>query len=580
MALMIAGLEQTAGAQFACTAGWYLLDFCQESLGTEAVLTGFDQDTAGYHVERYTTNSSRIHYAIFRGASFPQEAGSSPIDEGLKNAAFWNDCLLVSFDPGNRQWQVLCNRAASIPAFWLSRNGRTLVSNNMSWLGGMSGPVDRIAFAETLLWDVPLRERTFREKIRQLPAGYSLVISDRGATVRGSCLLNIRPGGAVDSTASYDDLARRAALLTSRAVERAVAPDRRLVLPISGGLDSRAILGGLPRGAVDRCIALSFGQPGALELSIGKTIADLRGAAWKGYELTDGHYTSVLASTMRDGCGMTPLQHLHLFSALSHFALMPSQLLIGFMGDPITGADAGERSGAADGAHAATAMFRKAGLTILTATHWFGRETVDAMVSDLEWLFRDATSLNPLEAFYEYYFIVERQSKLITHIFNYLHWRGHSLGFPFMDGDWARFYLSLPPLWRANRCLSKRALIWQSPDLAQIVSTADFAPVTAPPILRALLKYASRTWSRATTLSQRASGYRYSLPNPFATEQQGVVLRRALKPRLDAAVKDLLDAGVLSDVLADKLRNGSSLTKPWMGFRAITAADCLEERTT
>jgi hypothetical protein len=329
------------------------------------------------------------------------------------------------------------------------------------------------------------------------------------------------------------------------------------------------------------CNTVSFGHPGAFELAFGRAVARQCGASWRKYELDSAHYTaSQLPKLVRAGCGMTPLQHLHLSSALRQFPQGQSQVLIGYMGDPVAGADAEEKCNAVNADGAVAAMFAKAGITQHAAAELFGRHTVECIVDDLQRMFRDAISENPAEAFLEYYFIVERQSKLVTHIFNHLHWSGHGLGFPFMDGEWARFFLALPPALRANRSLFQKSLCAQRPDLARIPSTAGFAPFTASAPYRRCADLAAKYWNRACTASQRISGYRFSLPNPFATELQGAILRGPLHHQLLQSVEKLRTADLLSAPLADFLISQKSLHRPWIGFRAISTAHCLEEETT
>ena len=561
--------------RFECRNGWYRLAIHCESRRLPELS---DLDWDGYRIVRFQTAPSRLHFAIFRGASFSEEVGESPTEEALERGVYWNDCLLISYDRTNGNCQILSNRAASIPVFWTSDEGQTLVSNNMAWLGGRGGPVDRVAFAETLLWDVPLGERTFRKNIRQLPAGYRLLISSSGVRTQKAFALNIRPSSAGSSAVAPEEFARQGAALNSRAVQRAVSRNSSLILPISGGLDSRCILGSLTPLMRNCCRTVSFGQPGALEIQYGRSVAERCGVPWRSYALNADHYTGAdLQETIRAGCGMTPLQHLHLSSALRQLPRGPSQVPIGFMGDPIAGADSLEKSDTVNADGAVAIMFRKAGLTAKAAAGLFGRETADEIANDIARIYRDATAANPIEAFLEYYFIVERQSKLVTHIFNHLQWSGHGLGFPFMDGEWARFFLSLPPELRAGRTLFKRSLALQRPDLAGIPSTADFATLDAAPLFQQGARFAARNWNRICTLSQRMSGYRYSLPNPFATELQGVVLRGPLKDQLARSIGQLCESGLISDALAVYLKAERTYQHPWTGMRAISAALCLEE---
>ena len=571
MAFVIPPLDKRqCGQRFECCRGWYRLSFCEGTLYDEPVFSGFDPNTAGYSLSRYSTSRELSHYTLFRGSSFPEEAGVSPSVIDIERAAFWNDSLLVSFDSNRGEWRILCNRAASIPVFWKTLKGCTVVSNSMSALGEHTEKPDRIAFAESLIWDLPLRARTLQEGISQLQAGYKLVITADGAKAQKSHLLEF---GSGRTTMHPVDLVRKAADLNIRAVELAIRPSERLIVPISGGLDSRCILGAIPPNALHRCSAVSFGQQYSLEMPIGRVVARACGVPWTRYILNANHYTRDFTEAIYEGYGLLPLQHLHLYSALLQCAFEPSQVLTGFMGDPVAGADAHHTSDILNKDQAVKAMLLKAGLTIERVEELFGSETVAGIVNDIEWLFEDVTSHNSSSSFWEYYFIVERQSKLITHIFNTLNFAGHILGFPFMDGEWARFYLSLPPKFRVKRYLFRNVLKLQRPDLARIMSTDNFASITASPFLQEYSRHTSVWLNRICTLSQRITGYRYSLPNPFATELQGVILRGTMKERLAIAVDELFAYGLLSDSLSKMLRGKYCLRYPGAGFRTITLAE-------
>jgi len=80
----------------------------------------------------------------------------------------------------------------------------------------------------------------------------------------------------VDADAPAEDLVRQGAACWQAGFEE--IPDGRQVVPLSGGLDSRIILGELlHRGLRDETIAFTFGVPGALDYEIGRRVAEAVG---------------------------------------------------------------------------------------------------------------------------------------------------------------------------------------------------------------------------------------------------------------------------------------------------------------
>ncbi len=77
-----------------------------------------------------------------------------------------------------------------------------------------------------------------------------------------------------------------------QSIEKSFYPDEDNLVPISGGLDSRAILGALLkfRNAGD-IYTYTFGSPGTYDFEIGNNIARVTGTRHTAYDLSNHHYT-------------------------------------------------------------------------------------------------------------------------------------------------------------------------------------------------------------------------------------------------------------------------------------------------
>ena len=59
----------------------------------------------------------------------------------------------------------------------------------------------------------------------------------------------------------------------------------RLVLPLSGGLDSRLLAAWLTlHGALDRTVAFTYGRPGSREVEVSRSVAEAVGLEWHAVE--------------------------------------------------------------------------------------------------------------------------------------------------------------------------------------------------------------------------------------------------------------------------------------------------------
>ena len=71
-----------------------------------------------------------------------------------------------------------------------------------------------------------------------------------------------------------------------------LAPSGRHIIPLSGGWDSRAILGALlERIDSDRIRTVTFGMPGQLDYDLGKTVADSVGIEHHAFDLRSINFT-------------------------------------------------------------------------------------------------------------------------------------------------------------------------------------------------------------------------------------------------------------------------------------------------
>lgn len=88
-----------------------------------------------------------------------------------------------------------------------------------------------------------------------------------------------------DEGDTADALIRRGRDLLLRLFEDVPAGDH--VVPITGGLDSRAILGGLLRSVdADRIHTVTFGRPEAIDVEIGRRVARAAGVRWELIDLS------------------------------------------------------------------------------------------------------------------------------------------------------------------------------------------------------------------------------------------------------------------------------------------------------
>lgn len=118
-----------------------------------------------------------------------------------------------------------------------------------------------------------------------------------------------------------------------------LAPSRRHIIPLSGGWDSRAILGALlERIDSDRITTVTFGVPGQLDYDLGKMVADSVGIEHHVFDLRSVDFTW---DALRGSVAASPWTYVpdSFFNSLCRNFLSSSSDTIwsGFLGDPLAG---------------------------------------------------------------------------------------------------------------------------------------------------------------------------------------------------------------------------------------------------
>ncbi len=124
------------------------------------------------------------------------------------------------------------------------------------------------AIVEFFLFGYLLGDKTFFEHIHQLPPASILEISKKG--IKHTKYWDYEYDEEYDARPK-DELIDELGALWQKAVERRIKKDEKIIIPLSGGLDSRAILAAALRCTTkDNIITFTFGEKGSFDFEIGK----------------------------------------------------------------------------------------------------------------------------------------------------------------------------------------------------------------------------------------------------------------------------------------------------------------------
>ncbi len=262
-----------------------------------------------------------------------------------------------------------------------------------------------------------------------------------------SCAWHVQDGARLRSTISPNekDLVEQGSTVLCRIFEK--VDHAHHIVPLSGGLDSRAILGGLIHaGMKDSITAVTFGVPGTLDYELGHIVAQELGVRHVAINLDEIEVTTpaLIDMVLREGlnCWLFDCYYNRLIPTMFG---VDARYWSGFMGDPL----AGSHLARTESREWWTAMLR-----FLERNRFAGQVRLAHPETHLEaYLPREPFLPREWLTYDEQIDFAVRQEGYIRRVVTV---EGYSYETPFLDREWATFILSVPvPLRREERLYSR-----------------------------------------------------------------------------------------------------------------------------
>ncbi len=381
--------------------------------------------------------------------------------------------MLISRQGG--QLFAAVDRVRSIPLFYAQKAQEFYLSDCADWVREQVGntELDPLAKEEFLLTGYVTGPDTLFPDVKQIQAGECIFVEDTpgGITVekhRYYEYIHNYP----DSVTEEDLLTQHDEVLINifnRLIK--IAAGRTIVVPLSGGLDSRLIVLMLKRLGYDKVIAFSYGCPGNSESVVSKQVADSLGIQWKFVEYSNDLWYQWYHSdeykryaSFADGC--TSLPHIQDWPAVWKLKTenrIPYESI--FVPGHSADLPAGSRSASVPELYNNQPIDpRRVDTTILKYHYslfdWTKRreELKPLFINKIKQTLGNNEQFPDNASAFESWDIAERQAKFIINSLRVYEFWGYDWWMPFWDYEYMQFWCGVPLEFRINQAMYKQSV--------------------------------------------------------------------------------------------------------------------------
>jgi asparagine synthase (glutamine-hydrolysing) len=371
---------------------------------------------------------------------------------------------------------VAVDRVRSLPMYYAVHANVCFVSDDAYWVQErvQSFAFDHLAATELLLTGYVTGRNTLVPEVKQLQAGEMLLISKEEAGVRVKTHRYYQFRHANYFTGSEDDLLHSLDEVLRTAFLRLCdwAAGRPLVIPLSGGYDSRLIALWLKRLKYDNVITFSYGKPGHQEALISQDVARKLNFTWRFVPYSSSSWSAWFNSKKRRDFfqfadTLTAIPHIQDWPAvwqLQESGAIPADSIIvpGHSADLL----AGSRSKVKPNIYTPKATVGPDVLvdeilsfnyvlwdwsSVKTQLYPLFRERILAAIGDLP----NGTAAEAASAF-ESWDCQERQARFVINSVRVYEFWGYDWWLPFWDNDFVDYWSRVPLTFRIGKKLYDR----------------------------------------------------------------------------------------------------------------------------
>ncbi len=388
---------------------------------------------------------------------------------------------IIVWDPREHALRVATDRLGTTKLYlWHTRGLVVLSSELQPLLQHPEAPaqIDEEAVEQFLITSHLLDERTLVKGVSILPAGSVTTIRSDGVSSHRywQPQLGVPPSGDLDACADH------LADVLSRAVSSR-CDGRKVLLPLSGGLDSRTLAAFIPREAMASVTACTFGPAYCYDVRYGRRLARAMKAPFRHLSLPRDFFRRYLEPVLDLCDGEVSIEAFPIHRLLD-FGQPGDTVMTGYLGDALSGGHliGAQVLGSADDPRDAVwrRQYQKQGFSETLLDKVMLPERYRPARGSTRALVYGALEAADAETLDEKALLVElalRQSRYIPYFTRLLRSR-FQVETPFLDSAVLDAFLSLPLQYRTDQRAYRRMLGRHAPALAAVPENKTHRPVT------------------------------------------------------------------------------------------------------
>lgn len=337
-------------------------------------------------------------------------------------------------------------------------------------------------------------------------------------------------------------------------IEKLIDPKATQIVSLSGGLDSRAILGALlDAGLKDKIVAITYGMPGSLDFDIAKVVARKMNVYHEVIDLTKiGLTQEMLEKTIEEGADWK-----YLFDAFYNHLIYKkfgnnAVYWNGFLGRTYTSSSQISSENESSWEAVCNKFIKQNSFSKAISLLHPEFEIADIFPKEP---FLDINILSYGEQL-NYLFRHPNIKPIVTS-------KKHICKLPFLDEDWVVFNLSIPNIYRRSQYLYKEILKTNYPKLFSLQTKSNYGLSLLSPknsyYYKKLLYYFSFGARRLGLCTSTPKGVKPYLN--YIDFSQGIRQRRDLKDIVYYNIQDLKKRGIVFWIDIDNIWHSHQIYK-------------------